>query len=48
MIDILVNNAEVKLDETVTVYWHYNQLNMIRATFCPSSGALKCVLQLVV
>jgi len=42
------NNVDDQLDARITIYWYFNQLNTFRVIFCPSSGALNCVLQLVV
>ena len=45
---IKISNVEDQPDATITIYWYFNQLNMFRAIFCPSSGAQGCVLQRVV
>ena len=34
-----INNVEDELDVTIKIYWYFNQLNVLRAIFCPSSGA---------
>ena len=43
-----INNVGDQLDATITIYWYSNHLNTFRTIFCPSSGALDFVLQLVV